>query len=75
MNQRLEPVTVTFLGMPYFSADYSQVSVTVPPSSMYFLHLNGLSDGQAPPRSTSFYWINASAPIRMLAYSSKIQGS
>src|SRR5664279_1109734 len=40
---------------------------------MYFLHLNGLSDGQAPPRSTSYYWISASAPIRMLAYSSKIQ--
>ncbi len=73
MNQKLEPVTVTFLGMPYFSADYSQVSVTVPPSSMYFLYLNSLSDGQVPPRSTSYYWIGASAPIRMLAYSSKIQ--
>jgi uncharacterized protein (TIGR03437 family) len=73
MNQRLEPVTVTFLGMPYFSADYSQVSVTVPPSSMYFLRLNTLSDGQVPPYSTSQYWISASAPIRMLAWASKAQ--
>src|ERR1019366_4883348 len=73
MNQRLEPVTVTFLGMPYFSADYSQVSVTVPPSSMYFLRLNPLSDGQVPPYSTSQYWISASAPIRMLAWASKAQ--
>ena len=71
MNQNLEPVTVTFLGVPYFSADYSQVSVTVPPSSLYFLLLNTLSDGQVPPRSTSQYWIGASAPIRMLFYSSK----
>src|ERR1017187_4502001 len=71
MNQKLEPVTVTFLGVPYFGADYSQVSVTVPPSSLYFLLLNTLSDGQVPPRSTSQYWISASAPIRMLFYSSK----
>jgi uncharacterized protein (TIGR03437 family) len=71
MNQTLEPVTVTFLGMPYMTADYSQVSVTVPPSSMYFLRLNTLSDGQVPPYSTSQYWISASAPIRMLAFSSK----
>ncbi len=73
MNQKLEPVTVTFLGVPLFTANYSQVSVTVPPSSMYFLYLNSLSDGQVPPRSTSRYWISASAPIRMLAYSSKAQ--
>ena len=73
MNQKLEPVTVTFLGMPYFTADYSQVSVTVPPSSMYFLRLNSLSDGQVPPSSTSQYWISASAPIRMLTFSSKAQ--
>jgi trimeric autotransporter adhesin len=72
MNQKLEPVTVTFLGTPYFSADYSQLSVTVPPSSMYFLRLNTLSDGQVPARSTSRYWIGASAPIRMLTYSSKV---
>src|ERR1035437_4946533 len=73
MNQKLEPVTVTFLGVPYLSADYSQVSVTVPPSSLYFLYLNTLSAGQVPPYSTSQYWISASAPIRMLAYSSKAQ--
>src|ERR1019366_9507393 len=73
MNQKLEPVTVTFLGMPYFGVDYSQVSVTVPPSSLYFLQLNTLSDGQVPPRSTSQYWISASAPIRMLAWASKAQ--
>src|ERR1019366_8586929 len=71
MNQKLEPVTVTFLGVPYGTADYSQVSVTVPPSSLYFLYLNTLSDGQVPPRSTSQYWISASAPIRMLAWISK----
>src|ERR1035437_8944475 len=71
MNQKLEPVTVTILGMPYFTADYSQVSVTVPPSSLYFLQLNTLSDGQVPPRSTSQYWISASAPIRMLAWAFK----
>src|ERR1035437_9808816 len=71
MNQKLEPVTVTFLGVPYGTADYSQVSVTVPPSSLYFLQLNTLSDGQVPPRSTSQYWISASAPIRMLAWAFK----
>jgi uncharacterized protein (TIGR03437 family) len=71
MNQKLEPVTVTFLGTPYLSADYSQVSVTVPPSSLYFLRLNTLSDGQVPPYSTSQYWISASAPIRMVAWASK----
>ena len=71
MNQTLEPVTVTFLGVPYFTADYSQVSVTVPPSTLYFLRLNSLSDGQVPARSTSYYWIGASAPIRMITYSHK----
>src|ERR1035438_2075611 len=71
MNQKSEPVTVTFLGVPYGTADYSQVSVTVPPSSLYFLQLNTLSDGQVPPRSTSQYWISASAPIRMLGWASK----
>jgi uncharacterized protein (TIGR03437 family) len=71
MNQKLEPVTVTFLGMPYLTADYSQVSVTVPPSSLYFLRLNTLSDGQVPAYSTSYYWVSASAPIRMLAWASK----
>jgi uncharacterized protein (TIGR03437 family) len=73
MNQKLEPVTVTFLGTPYLTADYSQVSVTVPPSSLYFLKLNTLSDGQVSPLSTSQYWISASAPIRMLVYASKAQ--
>ncbi len=73
MNQTLEPVTVTFLGMPFYSADYSQVTVTVPPSTMYFLYLNSLSDGQVPARSTSYYFVSASAPIRMLAWGSKAQ--
>lgn len=71
LNQTLDPVTVTFLGVPYISADYSQVSVTVPPSTLYFLKLNTLSDGQVPPFSTSQYFITSSAPIRMLAWASK----
>ncbi|MEO8594794.1 MAG: hypothetical protein ABI759_15860 [Candidatus Solibacter sp.] len=73
MNQHLEPVTVTFLGTPYFGGDYSQVTVVIPPSSMYFLTLNTLSEGQVPRFNTSRYWIRASAPVRMLAWASKAQ--
>ena len=71
MNQTLEPVTLTFLGTPFVTENYSQVSVTVPPSSLYFLKLNTLSDGQVPAYTTALYWISASAPIRMLAFASK----
>jgi uncharacterized protein (TIGR03437 family) len=72
MNQTLSPVTVTFLGTPFTGPSYSQVSVTVPPSTTHFLLLNTLSNDQVPPFSTSRYYITASTPIRMLGFSSKV---
>jgi hypothetical protein len=69
LNQNLIPVVVEFEGVDIYLGGkvLLQETITIPPSTLYFLHANRLVH---PDGSTYFdnLWITASAPIRMLDY-------